>query len=568
MKKVLLLGAIFLAACSQKPDSQISSQNIKESSQLVSLKNSEILEDFQQQVQLFKKYYGPYQYKQDRFGYNIDTIAQDLSTKIMTAQTEEEGIGYLYQFGALMKDGHVQIRHSLSASGIANYSLGFGITPVEDTALVASINPDRLKDTRIKVGDELLLLDGKKPSDYIPTILKYRSLATEESNKHILYSLTSRPSYMTDLKPTQVTAIAVFKNAKGETYQVEIPWMTKKYNPANNHFIEKPNNHFAVQFAEEFNQAYDNSIFEMGNTKPFFASEAVKNKYSFIEVYASEEARIAAGLKKEEKPPVYSALYRYNGKTILLVRSFSYSPDDYSVEVYLKYFKAIMKEYEPLADVLIMDQTHNPGGNGWYCSSLASMLLKEKNDAPVQMCRADRKWIDSMLNVTDPENKYPNDLRLNIAMGRAVEKAYDDGKLLSEPIAIFTDSLKLAPFGDYKWKKPRLVLIDELAGSCGDVFPMILRDNNASKFFGKRTMGLGGNVEQVGVLNNSQVKISMTRGLFMTNKEDGKYQESDYIENNGVQPDYPYSHTVQDFRNGFVNYVEEFSKKAVEQIEK
>jgi len=79
-------------------------------------------------------------------------------------------------------------------------------------------------------------------------------------------------------------------------------------------------------------------------------------------------------------------------------------------------------------------------------------------------------------------------------------------------------------------------------------------------------MGLGGNVEEVAKLVYSQGSLRLTRGLFTTYKSDNNYPDSHMVENNGVVPDYEYNHTVTDFRKGFVDYVEKFSQKAVEQI--
>lgn len=149
-------------------------------------------------------------------------------------------------------------------------------------------------------------------------------------------------------------------------------------------------------------------------------------------------------------------------------------------------------------------------------------------------------------------------------MGATVEKAYDLGEVMTEPLPIIGGRNKVSPL-DYTWKKPMLVLVDELAGSCGDAFPMLIKNNKVAKIFGHRTMGLGGNVEEL-TLTQSQAHLRMTRGLFTSYRDDHNYLPENFIENNGVQPDYLYDHTVDDFRNGFVGYVREFSLKAIEQI--
>ena len=76
-------------------------------------------------------------------------------------------------------------------------------------------------------------------------------------------------------------------------------------------------------------------------------------------------------------------------------------------------------------------------------------------------------------------------------------------------------------------------------------------------------MGLGGNVENLITMPNSQTKIRLTRGLFTTYRADGLYPESELIENNGVKPDIHRALTVADFRAGFVEFVDAFSGVAV-----
>jgi C-terminal processing protease CtpA/Prc len=117
------------------------------------------------------------------------------------------------------------------------------------------------------------------------------------------------------------------------------------------------------------------------------------------------------------------------------------------------------------------------------------------------------------------------------------------------------------------WTKPRLVLIDELAGSCADIFPMLIKENHLAPLFGRRTIGLGGNVEGFGPLTNSQATLSLTRGLFTTHQDDETYATADFVENNGVEPDIEHVITAADFRSGFIGYVTHFSDVIVDLIE-
>lgn len=79
-------------------------------------------------------------------------------------------------------------------------------------------------------------------------------------------------------------------------------------------------------------------------------------------------------------------------------------------------------------------------------------------------------------------------------------------------------------------------------------------------------MGLGGNVEEVGILPNSQVKVKLTRGHFFVYREDGKYSMKDMIENNGVEPHVRRTIELKDVRDDYMEYVKDISEQAIKLI--
>jgi hypothetical protein len=72
-------------------------------------------------------------------------------------------------------------------------------------------------------------------------------------------------------------------------------------------------------------------------------------------------------------------------------------------------------------------------------------------------------------------------------------------------------------------------------------------------------MGGGGNVEQVATLTNTQGQLSISRGLGTVFDPTGAYPDARFIEDNGITPDTTYSHTLADFRAGYVAYVNAFN---------
>jgi len=84
----------------------------------------------------------------------------------------------------------------------------------------------------------------------------------------------------------------------------------------------------------------------------------------------------------------------------------------------------------------------------------------------------------------------------------------------------------------------------------------LLQDAGVAKIFGWRTRGAGGNVRPVGPFGNSDIRISITESLMWREKpvDLGEGRTTNYIENVGVVPDYPYDVTLDDFLNGYKGY--------------
>lgn len=534
---------------------------------LRNLTQAEKASDFDELLRLFQNYYGPYQYKEALLGIKIDQLAADLKAKAIHAKTDEEFLGYVMQFGAALKDGHVSLSVDNTASGIRRYRIPILLTPLEGRAIVGGIQKDLEDFTEISVGDEVLEVDGKTPFGYLPTIQKYRSLPLVTSSEHFLIYILSRPPYMTDLIPTSKMARIKVKKESGDLVTLDIPWLLDKYNSGAGQLLSNSQPlDLRVPFAEDMNSVVKSDITQMGNLDPIFVTPETQKKFKFVKVYPGDKARKKHGLADTEKPPIYAALYRSSGKTILLARQSGYLPSDFKSSVYMKAYMALFDEYRDLADMLVLDQTHNPGGS--YCADFYNIFARSGDVQGVQLLRADRKWINSLL-VTWP-NMAPIpvsgwDAETVAAWGLMVNQANDAGRFLSDPIPLFNGAF-YAQRTPATWDKSMLVLIDELAGSCGDLFPMLVKANRRAKMFGQTTMGLGGNVEEVGILANSRIHVRMTRGLFYAHKPEGP-NPGDFVENKGVAPDYFYSHTVEDFRNGYVGYVKAFTEKALEQLQ-
>ena len=235
---------------------------------------------------------------------------------------------------------------------------------------------------------------------------------------------------------------------------------------------------------------------------------------------------------------------------------------------------------DPPADVVVLDETDNPGGDVVYALAIASLFATQPIPSLSEAVHPDREWLLSYgqeLGYVQNQTTYqPRASFTSILQGRmqSVESAYDANKPLSDFLPLCGDPTgpnaasdpttilggnMLPPSPNVQWNKPVLVLHDALSVSCADFFPAILQNAGIAKTFGVRTMGGGGNVEPVLTQTHSGAQLYLTRGMGGPYNPNGAPK---LIENEGVTPDFVHPNTVADLRAGFTDYATSFSHVA------
>jgi hypothetical protein len=554
---MFLTSSILLASCGGAP----------QSSRLMvpPITKAEAHADVDALVAKVNALYGPLEFKEQRFGFKLGDLVANLKSEVDAAPTESEVFGSMTRFLMSFRDGHVGISFPGNSTDVRSYKLGIFLAPVEGRALVAKVDPSAAS-LGVAVGDELLSIDDSKPFDLLEIIKKYDAFGNDVSDQHGIFLLTNRRFYMTELLPTKPTAKLALGRADGSTYEVQAIWEKSKEATAKFEMVGPSNasTQFLYSGYASIREAGSGSLMEMGAYKPYFVSEAVKAKFGLVEVEANDDYLKKYGVTRENLQDaagkaIYSALYKFNGKTVLMIRQPGYYPETLNAKDLVNGYRAVLDQYDDVADVLVIDQNHNPGGSMDYVLEFFSLFTNKPALNLVQKMNADRAWVFGLASWADEVEKedpgFAKALRLRSAL---VDKAMDDGKSISDPMPLLGYEF-VQPDSKYTWKKPVLVLADELAGSCGDIFPMYMKRNGIAKIFGERTMGLGGNVEEVIQLPYSQASVRLTRGLFTTYSPESNYAESELVENNGITPDIAHKPTVDDFRAGFVEYFEKFS---------
>jgi hypothetical protein len=533
--------------------------------------NEEALEDFGEIASAFRSLYGAMDRKQARYDFDFEALVTEYQILIELASTEAQYRGLFQEFVSRFEDPHVSLSSGVINDDSHAYKIPFSVMPVEDTFVVYAVDPS-LAD-QIKRGDEVVSMDGVPAMDLANSWEKYGSVANHRASMHTAAArLTSRSIYLSEgIDPTVPVTIHL-RGADGAERDVQLSW---KENTAA-HVLPPPppvtipeagmtTRQNAVAFSTAASEVTVAELSQMGAFVPFFMTPQGRASLDGAQdVKASAAALAAVGLTEANAPNYFALTYNLAGKKVLFIRLPDYTPTN--PDASLKYLKALFADYQAQVDALVLDETHNPGGSVGFAESVLSLLAKDKYNDYVQEMHADRKWINSF--ATEAQQATAIDPQIGqVIMGwaREIDDAYSAGKTLSPPIPLANLDNTSDPDPAH-WTKPVMMLVDELSVSCADFVPAIFKANNMGVTFGQTTMGGGGNVEKVMTTTNAQIQVNLSRGLGTPFDPTGAYPEELFIEDNGVTPQVVYSHTLADFRAGYVGYIAAFNAALANQI--
>lgn len=562
-----LLPTFSSIACKKKPVLQQSS--IKE----LPLDSSQKLMDFDVAVNYFKQNYAPLKYKEQRLGAPFEPKFAALRAEVEASTTDEEFQWIMTKLIALFQDGHVSIKFPKRVS----HTIPLTIDLIDGKYIIIDVGDKALKDMGINRGDEVLTIDGQAPDTIVQRFSQYSNDGHEGYNARMwAYYLTTRNF----VKPASDMSMFKIKRHKdGVEWDVPLAWKSEtigaKGISAENRLpspgyqgILSTSNFETDQLksGEDLPRARD-GLYAYGAVEPFFLTDKVLRSFSITKVELTD-TEWKEGLPEgmTDKPmPVFAGLYRYQGKSILLLRVASHhikaahvDNTDMDIAWSIRTYSKILAKYSSLADVLVIDQNYNPGGYVKHVEELTKIFLAQPGVNVAFAPRADRMWLTNIATHDLPGAK-GYEKTVWETLYRRIDEANEKGEHLAAPIWFSTPRL----VGDQVWSKPILMLINEMDASGGDAFPLLMKENRRATLFGKRTSGMGGNVEKMPPLPNSGATIALTRSLFFISDSENNIAPRAIIENNGVSPDIEHHITIDDFHADYTGYVEAFSQAAV-----
>lgn len=551
-----------------------------------SISNDEAQADFGQMIDTLRGMWGAQERKERRYGFSFDELATDYASKVAAASDEREYASLFNQFLAELKDAHISLSSPVEADEQDQFALPLAFMPIEDTYVVYATAANSGDDTpAFARGDELLGIDGVPAAKLVEQFSIYDGLPNPRTLQHVgALHVTNRESYMTRALQDGDPAVLKLRKPNGDELEVTVKWSVAPHQlpPTRLPSYDVPGE-APVAMSSAGAQVTAAELQSFGASLPFFLTPEVKAQYAVEPVVVSQDAIDKFHVNEEvAKSGKYLAFrYSYCGKTLLLLRLPDFVPydlpdasDDVDVLESINYLRALLADQAPLVDGLIVDDTHNPGGSIAMVDRLVALLADHPIHALVQEMDADRSWIAAYLTQAQKirnSSKEQNPARAVELEGYAheVDVAYSGGQPLTSPLPYPSqndENLETLAADDAHWSKPFVMLTDELSASGGDAAPLLVQANQLGVLFGQTTVGAGGNVEG-GILAYTGLQFGVSRGLFTAYDPSGAYPESRFVEDQGVTPDIVYSHTLADFRAGYVGYVAAFSDALLAELD-
>lgn len=586
-----------------------------------------------------RNHYGPLELKRETIGYDYEAARSKAFAEAGTMKSSSDFYAIVAGFLNGLNDAHVSITLPTSLT----YTLPIQMSYVEGKFIVNYIDRNKLPKEKcgVQVGDELVRMNGEKPLDIEASDPAFRKDGNDRTNAAYFARMLSnlRESSGVPLANLNLdSAKFEFARENGSGFQCAIP-----YEKSGTGLIGRE-----IPAAPSLGLASNGSAFSMGGDDGDGIPEFLKNPrflklnrlmeswHRLVNTASGVDDRLAQVPEKipgrKGLPPkfegkkisiggkepffalpkdfrrirpnllgrpiialangFYAGTFKRNGKRVGFLRIPSYEPTlAYLMSFGVRYF---ISELEAQSDVLVIDQTNNPGG-AVLLSDLVVKGLTGKID-PANHMRFRMKPTQSFLrtyagmidlinqDANDPsaagglftaeERKYfMGEMRKNYAI---IESAFMKGESLSDPVSmsIMTEFFETAidrlvakvplkgviealiggkVFTAQTYTKPVYFMINELDFSGGDATPAVLQDYGRVKLVGVRTAGAGGTVEEFSSRVTSDLKFRLTTSLMY--RKGGKY-----VENYGVHPDLAFELTRADYRDGFTGTFERFLK--------
>jgi len=530
------------------------------------LTSDQRLSDFDQLVNTLLRNYGPMHLKATSIGLDFNKDVADYKAKIASAKGDAEFYQLLARFLSTLKDAHV----SSEVPSTYKATLGFTVDRIEGKALIETIDRLRLPEQLFpfQKGDQLVAIDGVPVEKIAASLNETSNTGNPDTSLRLATArIVSRKQASGFAVPKGVATISVLPRGAADPVTVTATWIV-----TGTPILELDD---GANLSDDDNRAVStaaNGKELLANLRKLEQFQSVMPRAFLDDLKQTGVADIGSpksmfklpeGAKELDGMPVTAAVYEAAGKKIGVLRIPQYT-DDGLLEVLARALMVMQDQ----TDVLVLDQTNNPGGSVSLVSDIVGLFAEKSYTDMNFKIRPSMNWIKKIDDINDKLAQMiaadPNDFAANALkarfqyLGEEFRDAIAQKRFLTKPVSLnLTGTFgTIQPNKIVRYSKPVLLLINELDFSGGDAFPAIMKDNGRVTLFGQKTNGAGGNVAEYGPLANSFFKFNLTESLMV--RPNGQY-----VENNGVKPDVAYQVTEDDFMNDYRGYVKAFTVEAL-----
>lgn len=512
----------------------------------------EKLSDLNQLATIMRAGYGPLFYKKER-GLDLDGILANYSEKAKATVNNVDFYYLINQFTAEFQDSHLNASVPTGQSA----SLPFSTDLINGHVLIDDINRAILNESQFSFqkGDEIIEFDEKPITQVLNELARYTGTGyTLTSKRFAAISLTARSGTRFPV-PTGEVKLKIRRGTSNHIEKTKLTWSSKgmQLDEAirKKSLISRPGD-----FSTNYRVLSINDLWQdIDETRSW-------NSNTYRCSGTSRIAIPADAIMIMDTP--FVAYYHPTKKgNIGYLRIPHYAPKN---DKYEDDFRLRFAQYEYAVSILekntvglIIDQDHNCGGSlEWLNDFMSLFMTSTFKEAQFQLLASKDQLIDLMRWLKEVNDNTLEHLGVeNVA--KIVKDAWESGDRMTSKIS-FSGFETREPNATH-YTKPIVMLVDELSGSGGDMFPAMMKGHGRVKLLGTRTMGAGGHSIEIAPLSYSQINVRMTKSLFF--RPDGVA-----VENNGTAPDYPYTPTRDDLLYEFKEYQAFYVSKLLDLIGK
>jgi hypothetical protein len=503
------------------------------------------LADFHYLASVIEAGYGPLEFKQTNKVISPQLNGQ-FEQEIGATQSNQDFYYKMVEYVAAYQDGHFGMYLPSDRAAFVPVVTDL----VDGKVLITQIRRDKLPESQFnfQVGDEITSVDGVRANQALEKIGRYIGSGNPASvRRFAAWSLFNRRAQRMPLPSEKSVQVEIRRGTSELIEPATLNWSFVGNDPENPSEVV-PLRPLSAMASVNFGQL-DNPM-----VRDFVHREA-DSSYACSPDTRIEIPKDATVIMKSPFVAYYHPTAKGN---VGYLRIPHYSPQpgpgENPTDVTLRWvntYHYAISQLEKNTVGLVIDQDHNCGGSVWVVHKILAMFMdKPFPESQFQLLASKEGYLD-LKGWASETPEYTFDREGVDRVLKLVEDTWLKGTSRLTPM-IAIDGQETFPNETIHYTKPIVMLIDEVAGSGGDMFPAMMKGLGRAKLFGQRTSGLGGHVTRYPArLPNSQLVFRMTKSLFYD-------PNGQAIENHGAVPDQTYTITRNDVLYGFKEYRQQY----------